>query len=785
MAFTALQLPAAAQTSNTGAISGTILLNDASPARNVPVYMDGQASDVRTDAEGRFTIEHVSAGRHKLRVALDGYRPVNREVDVMAGNTESTQLELELNQRQLEEVTVRSGSAYKSNMPSSTLRLNEPLQEIPQNIQIITNKVIADQQVTSLSDGLIRNVSGLTRLEHWADIYTRVNMRGGRAAAFRNGMNVTSSWGPLTEDMSFVDHIEFVKGPAGFMMSNGEPAGLYNVVTKRPTGQTKGEVGLMMGSYDFYRATVDLDGKFDKEGKVLYRLNLMDQTKGSFRPYEYNDRYSIAPVLSYKLDDKTTLTAEYVLQHMKTSNVGSFYVFSTEGYASLPRNFTIADPGLPPSVINDHSATVNLTHQFNAEWKLSAQAAYYNYQARGESMWPSYVDSAGNMIRSVSIWDASNIMRFGQVFVNGNFQTGIVKHRVLGGLDLGTKGYMADWNQAHDLDSAGAYFNVYDPSYGAPVNGYPEFDRSRDLRQRAGRYAVLTQRYTGLYLQDELGFLDNRVRLTLAGRYTTVQDNSYGTLTEGKRFTPRVGLSVNATRSTAVYALFDQSFVPQTGIRRDGSKVLPVTGNNLEAGVKQDFFNGKWNAGLSVYRILQNNQTTSDPSNKPGENYVVQFGQTRTQGIELDIRGQILPGLSVVANYAYTDNVISKADTSEAMQATIGNKVPGYAAHTANAWLTYRIQTGVLKGLGINGGFSFQGDRTTWSWGAPGEKNLPDYFRLDGGLSYERGKLSVTANVFNILDTYLYSGAYYAYLKAYYWQAEAGRNLRLGVNYRF
>jgi iron complex outermembrane receptor protein len=784
-AFTAIQLPAYAQQTNTGVISGTILLNDATPAQNVPVYLDGQAGDVRTDAEGRFTIDHVSAGKHKLRVALDGYRAVTREVDVTPGNTGSTQLELELNQRQLEEVTVRSGSAYKSNVPSSSLRLNEPLQEIPQSIQIITNKVLADQQVTTLSDGLIRNVSGLTRLEHWADIYTRVNMRGGRAAAFRNGMNVTSSWGPLTEDMSFVDHVEFVKGPAGFMMSNGDPSGLYNVVTKRPTGQTRGEAGLMMGSYDFYRATVDLDGKLDKQGKVLYRLNLMDQAKGSFRPYEYNDRYSIAPVITYKIDDKTTLTAEYVLQHMKTSNVGSFYAFSTQGYATLPRNFTMADPGLVPSIINDHSATVNLTHQFNADWKLTAQAAYYNYQAKGESMWPGYVDSLGNIIRSVSIWDASNIMKFGQVFVNGNFQTGIVKHRVLGGLDLGTKEYMADWNQSHNLDSAGAYFNVYNPSYGAPANGYPDFDRSRDLRQRAGQYAVLSQRYTGLYLQDELGFFDNRARLTLAGRYTTVQDNSYGIITEGERFTPRVGLSVNATQSTAVYALFDQSFVPQTGIRRDGNKVLPVTGNNLEAGIKQDFFNGRWNAALSVYRILQNNQTSADPSNGPGESYVVQFGQTRTKGIELDIRGRILPGLSVVANYAYTDNVISETDTSEAMRSTLGNKVPGYATHVANAWLTYRVQSGVLKGLGVNGGFSFQGDRTTWSWGAPGEKSLPDYFRLDGGLSYERGKYTLTANIFNILDTYLYSGAYYAYIKAYYWQAEAGRNLRLGVNYRF
>src|SRR3546814_11159908 len=113
-----------------------------------------------------------------------------------------------------------------------------------------------------MSDQLIRNVSGATRLEHWGDLYTNITMRGSQIQAFRNGFNVVNSyWGPLTEDMSFVDHIEFVKGPAGFMLSNGDPSGLYNVVTKKPTGRQQGEVSFTMGSYELYRATVDMDGK--------------------------------------------------------------------------------------------------------------------------------------------------------------------------------------------------------------------------------------------------------------------------------------------------------------------------------------------------------------------------------------------------------------------------------------------------------------------------------------------------------------------------------------------
>ena len=123
-------------------------------------------------------------------------------------------------------------------------------------------------------DGLIKNVSGAVRLEHWGDLYTNIQMRGSQIQAFRNGFNVVASyWGPLTEDMSFVDRVEFVKGPAGFMLGTGDPSGLYNVVTKKPTGENKGEVSFTAGSYDFYRGAVDIDRKLTSDGKLLFRLN--------------------------------------------------------------------------------------------------------------------------------------------------------------------------------------------------------------------------------------------------------------------------------------------------------------------------------------------------------------------------------------------------------------------------------------------------------------------------------------------------------------------------------
>ncbi len=775
-----------------GSIKGSVRLNDGKPAASVSIVIKGTTKGAITADNGTFTIRNLEAGVYELQVSLAGYDNVTERVMVKDDEVSNVVLTLSLSSQELAEVIVQSGrNGYKTDEVSSTLRLNEPIKEISQNIQVITNKVIADQQITSLSDGIIRNVSGVTKLEHWGDLYARINMRGGRASSFRNGMNIMSTWGPLTEDMSFVDHVEFVKGPAGFMMSNGDPSGIYNVVTKRPTGQTKGEVSLLTGSYDFYRSTLDLDGKVSKDGRLLYRLNLMGQTKNSFRPNEYNNRYSLAPVISYKIDDNTTLTAEYVLQHAKMSDVGSYYLFSNKGYETLSRSLTLAEAGLDPTVINDQSLTIHFQHTFNPDWKLTAQAAYFNYQQQGSSLWPSAidtlyntVDNAGNLIRSVGIWDAANESKYAQLFVNGDVQTGTVRHRILSGLDMGDKEYMADWSQSHQLDLPGAYFNIYNPLYGSPANGYPSFDRSKNLRQRVGA-ALYTQQYTGLYLQDELGFFYNLLRLTIAGRFTDVKQRSYNVPSQASKFTPRLGASVSIDRQTTAYALFDQSFQPQSGIRRDGKSVVPVTGNNIEAGIKKDWFGGKWNTSLSAYRILQNNQTLTDPANTSNEYYVVQFGQTKTTGLEFDLRGQILPGLQLIANYALTNSRISRADTSKASQNTIGNKVPGYAKHTANTWLSYTVQSGVLKGIGVNAGFTFLGDRSTWSWGNAGQQGLPDYVKVDGGLTYTKDKFSITANVFNLLNEYLYSGAYYGYGNVYYWQAEAGRNARVGINYRF
>ncbi|MBS1661909.1 MAG: DUF2012 domain-containing protein, partial [Bacteroidetes bacterium] len=191
-----------------GNIRGKVLTADDKPAASVTVYLQGAKKATYTEEDGSFSLNNIKPGTYQIEVSLIGYETTSVPVTVEEGKTATVSIALKVSEHQLQEVTVAAGrNSYNAKKLSQTLRLNEPLIDVPQNIQIVDSKVMVDQQITSMSDGLIRNVSGLMRLEHWADMYTNIAARGSRLSAFRNGMNtITSYWSPLTEDMSFVDH---------------------------------------------------------------------------------------------------------------------------------------------------------------------------------------------------------------------------------------------------------------------------------------------------------------------------------------------------------------------------------------------------------------------------------------------------------------------------------------------------------------------------------------------------------------------------------------------------
>lgn len=760
----------------TAILKGKITTADKKPGEGVTVVLQPINRTVLADNGGNYNFSGLEAGEYTLLVSLVSYEDITRTIELAAGETKTEDIQLNLSNRELNEVVVIGNkNSFKTNRVSNSLRLGSSLLETPQNIQVVTSKLINDQQIFDMLEGVTRNVSGASRVEHW-DIYARITMRGSNVGAFRNGMNVSTTWGPLTEDISMVERIEFVKGPAGFMLSNGDPAGFYNVVTKKPSGRNKGEVTMSLGSFDLYRATADLDGKLTESGKLLYRINVMGQLKGSHRQYDFNNRYSIVPVLKYLIDDRTSVTLEYTHQFSEVNLIGSNYLFSKRGYADQPRTMTLAESRMPATKMLDRSLLAIFDHKLNENWKLTAQAAYFNYNQEGASLWAAGFDPNNDSLlqRSMSSWDVLGTSKMGQLFLNGEEQTGAISHKFLAGLDMSNKEYFHDWNQYAMLGLP--TFNVYKPVYGQ--GSILQVDRSKDIRERGVRYY---NGYTGFYVQDEMGFLEDKLRLTLAGRITQLKTGDvYSGDFKRSKFTPRVGVSYSIDANTAAYALVDQSFMENYGVDETGRVFDPVTGTNMELGIKRDWMNGKWNSALTVYQIKRDNVLAADP-NKPNPAGGFFNTETRqeTKGVEVDIKGQLLKGLDVIINYAFTEAKVVDHPNKEA----IGTQVAGSSRHIQNAWLNYRLDHGKLAGFGVSLGYQYQAKRSPWFVFDGTENSLPDYFRMDGSLSYQRKNIGFNLVVNNILNKYLYSGAPYA--NFFYWQAEPGTNVRFTVGYKF
>lgn len=759
----------------TGGISGKVTDQRNNPLANVNIAISRTSLGTTSDNSGKYQIEDLAPGSYTLTFSMIGYTTQTTSVTVKANsNTNAPLVVLAERQEQLNEVIVQGHqNKYGENKPSTSLRLKTELVKLPQNIQVISSELLQDQQVTTIMDGLTRNVSGVTMLEHWGQ-FARINMRGFRLPAFRNGVNVQDSWGPLAEDMNTVERIEFVKGPAGFMMSAGEPGGFYNVVTKKPTEQFIANASFSAGSFDFYRGTVDVGGKASSDGKLLYRFNAMYQTSDSHRGNEQADRFGFAPALTYKFSDKTSITAEMNLQDAE-SFLGAAYIFApvADGYGSLPRDFNFVDTNYPKTDIQEVTFFLNAKHEFSDNWSVEGQLAYLRYDQVGNSAWIAGLDSdTGDVIRSISQWDALSVGKYAQLYINGAFQTGAISHKILGGLDFSEKSYWADFSVTLPVDTT-TPFNIYNPQYGVV---FPEFDRSVNVQYRNGGRPYSANTVRGYYLQDEIGFLEDKIRLTLAGRYTNLY--TQGKTEHDNVVTPRVGLSVDILPDLAVYGLYDQSFLPQAGISADLEPLNdPVDANDIEGGIKKTFFNGRLRTSLGAFQITKENILTGDPENP---NYSIYLGEVQSKGIEFDLQGQVTPELNVVLNYANTKVEVTKDTNPD----RVGTRVAGHAKHVTNGWLNYNFaQTSALKGFGASLGYQYQVDRSTWAWAADNQSDLPDYFRLDGALSWRNSNFRVQLNINNILDEYLYSGANYgSYL---YWQSEPGINGRITVAYTF
>jgi iron complex outermembrane receptor protein len=779
-----LNLPAFAfanrnETDSLGTISGTVFTSDGQSAAYVSVLIKNTTKGTITDADGKFYFKKLKTGNYILSVSLSGYTPTEIAVEVKQNEIVSLKIQLQVTYKELINVSVKAtaGLKYIETKTSEGLRLNLPLNEIPQNIIVTTNQLLADQGSLTMAEAF-RTVSGVQKTGGGLNDISLM-MRGtevGWWSLFRNGMG--SYWWNQQEDAAMIEKIEFVKGPAGFMTGASDGAGVTNIVTKQPVKERITSLNVGFGSFNLVRLTTDFGGTLNKKGSLSYRFNAGVHSQERAFQFGKALRYFICPVLKYDINTKTSLTAEYNYMWGKTSGNNDNLPSINGKMFALPRNFAAADDKSDRLIAADNLYRLNLKHDFNNDWHLNVQLVYANGKWGGHLMGTDadLPVSGDTLYRYAEYDDWRNFSKQALVLVDGKFYTGKkVEHKVMLAPSLSHWGY-------NDLDSytsgqknLGLYIPM--PNYYIhpdSLKNYPYNDSKKHRLHEATFYA-----------QDNIK-IAGKLIITLAGRFTHAKIDLWGfsvpdyqDTTHDNVFTPRGGLTWLFSDNFSVYALYDQFFNAAIAPTFDSIPLKPVTGFDLETGVKGFFFNRKLALNSSVFHIVRNNQVTADPEHY---DFYIQTGQVVSNGFDFDVTGNLTSAIVINANYEYVDAKITK-DTDSSR---VGVTNFGTPRHCANLWLKYNLLKGKLKGMSFAAGYQFMGKRSAVrSYDQdPTPRFLPVHNLFDASIGYTIERFTLNLNVYNLTNINYADRGYYS--EAGEWRYTPGEpiNFRLsfGVN---
>lgn len=642
---------------------------------------------------------------------------------------------------------VVTGERDSFTVPNATTgtRTDTPLRDTPQSIQVIPRKIIDEQQAIELDD-VLRNASGVVSNSQ-DPRGQRFTIRGfDSSSVLRDGIRLTNGANGNIgfPDLSNVERVEVLKGPAAILFGSLEPGGVINLVSKEPLSEPYYNLNFRVGNRELIEPRIDISGPLTEDKRLLYRLNTVYRREESFRDFDVPiEKFFIAPTISWKISDRTDLTLN--LEYNDDKRPADFVGIPAIGdrVADVPFDRITGEPD--DDARNETlRVAYKFEHRFNDDWKIRNNFSFSDldsdFIANVGPISPFFFDETTGDITRAWLQNRQTAQSFElQTNVVGKFSTGSVKHTLLAGVDL----FRRDNATFRNTDlSPQPVFNIFNPVYGL-VSRPDSFDEEAP-KTGDGRTDSL-----GIYLQDQIKVGD-KFHILAGIRYDTVQqesenfENNTSSSQNDDAFSPRLGLVYQPSKDLSLYTSYSTSFAPNSGETRSGDILDPERGEQFEIGARAELLNGGLVANLAVFDITKKNVSTGDPTNAVGESFVVAVGEQRSRGIELDLIGKISPGWNVVANYAYTDADITKDNTS-----IEGNRLFGVPEHNFNLWTTYEIQKGSLKGLGLSLGFNFVDERF-------GDNDnsfvLESYLLTNAAISYKRDNWEAALNFRNLFD---------------------------------
>lgn len=641
-------------------------------------------------------------------------------------------------------VATRSGTGTKT---------DTPLIETPAAVSVVTQDQIQAQGAQSVSQA-VRYTSGVRVEPTGADArFDTVYIRGFAADQYLDSLRLLN-FGvfayPIAEPYN-LERVEVLHGPASILYGQASPGGVVDMVSKRPTLDPTHEMFISTGSYGRIQGGVDLSGPIDQNKEFLYRFTASGFDVGSQVDHTGYQRISIAPSLTWRPDNDTTLT---VLANYQRDPKAGFYnqllplgIGTITPYQgkTISTGFYSGEPNFDKTDRTLSSVGYQFEHSFGNNVKVRQNLRYMDLDTDFAAVTPSVnLTDPTNMSRG-AFTTLENIRSFNvdnQAEVK--FDTGPFQHTVLAGID-----YLSGTDKRLNGSLAVVpSINAFNPVYGIPFGAVPSTSNVRQTVNQVGGYLqdqIKIDRFVALLgVREDLATSRTETLTLPAGTAALASKSDTAT-------TKRGALLYKFDNGIAPYVQYTESFQPTAGTDFAGNPFVPTTGKQEEVGIKYQP-NAKSLYTIAAYNLVQQNVLTVDPDPTHGPTARVQTGEIRSRGIELEAKTEINRNLSLVASYTYLDNIVTKSNTV----AQVGKHPIGMPMNSAAAWADYTFHGGALDGFGLSGGVRYLGltaGNTINTFTVPGVTLFDAAIHYDlAGLGQPFKGYSLQVNATNIFD---------------------------------
>lgn len=719
---------------NSGIVSGLITTSDNQPAAAVPVALKGSSKTTVSDEKGSFTIRKLAAGNYTLEIALPGFEKISQAVTVGKNQTIRLNIQLQLSERTLQEVTItgggrlgNSGSDYIAKLPLKNL-------ENPQVYHVIPKELMKEQLTTDFQSALQNTPGGAVMQNPDRSIF--VMLRGFEAyGLLRNGVSAGQIFDNI--DPVNLERIEILKGPSATLFGSSiiSYGGTINRVTKKPYDHFGGEIGYSAGQWDLSRFTLDVNTPLNADKTALLRVNAASHQEGSFQDAGAQSSWTVAPSLSYQVTKRLTLTLD---AEMSKNNSAPLYEsgfgldnLTGKKYSDVKIPY---NSSLTGNDIKDHIGSQNIyagaTYQLSDNW--TSQTLYsYNQQTKDaynmvflNFVNDSILDRTVYATRSGRITSSDLQQNF-----TGRFATGSIHHRLLVGLDY----------YDYHLNYPFAFVNYDEINFTHPGNANMSLQRVNDSISVAGLGSTVVNQHTlAAYAADVVNITSNLIAMISARVDYFSSPGSY----HQTSVSPKFGLIYQVVPDRiSLFANYMNGFQNQSGADFVNKAFKPQQANQIEGGAKLDLVAGKLSGTLTYYNIEVKNMLRTDPLHP---SFSIQDATQRSKGFEAELIANPVKGLNIVAGYGYNDNAYEKADPS--LQ---GKRPIESPWNTLNWWFSYKLQQSALKGLTIGFGGNYVSEMFSY-FDTDNHIPLPAYTILRATILYDQPRYSIGLKVNNL-----------------------------------